>query len=147
MEPGQRGIGLNGQLPWHLPEDLKVFKQLTMGHPILMGRKTYESIGRPLPGRQSIVLTRDKNWSAPDGVIVIHHIDELSSLSLIDPEIMVIGGAEIFLHMLPVMSKIYISLLHNPYPADTFLPELEANFPHKRLVESFTDFDLMLFSK
>ncbi|WP_300782768.1 dihydrofolate reductase, partial [uncultured Akkermansia sp.] len=84
-----RGIGYRGALPWHLPDDLKTFKRITTGHPVLMGRKTYESIGRPLPGRQNIVLTRDPAWTA-EGVQVIHSAGELERLELMDPEIMVI---------------------------------------------------------
>ena len=103
-----RGIGYRGALPWHLPDDLKTFKRLTTGHPVLMGRKTYESIGRPLPGRQNIVLTRDPFWTA-EGVDVIHSVEELERLSLMDPEVMVIGGAEIFSLMMPLMSRMWIS--------------------------------------
>ena len=90
-----RGIGYRGALPWRLPDDLKTFKRITTGHPVLMGRKTYESIGRPLPGRQNIVLTRDPAWTA-EGVQVIHSVEELERLELMNPEVMVIGGAEIF---------------------------------------------------
>ena len=86
-----RGIGYRGALPWHLPDDLKTFKRITTGHPVLMGRKTYESIGRPLPGRQNIVLTRDPSWTA-EGVDVIHSVEELKRLPLMDPEVMVKEG-------------------------------------------------------
>ena len=90
-----RGIGYRGALPWHLPDDLKTFKRITTGHPVLMGRKTYESIGRPLPGRQNIVLTRDPAWTA-EGVQVVHSAGELECLELMDPEIMVIGVRRFF---------------------------------------------------
>lgn len=141
-----RGIGYRGGLPWHLPDDLKTFKRITMGHPILMGRKTYESIGKPLPGRQNIVLTRDASWRA-DGVEVIHSIDEIAGLSLQDPEVMIIGGAEIFSLFLPLMEKMWVSHVQDEYPADTFLPEFEGYLPHAHLEEKFTGFDLYLHTK
>ena len=82
----ERVIGKDGDLPWHLPEDLKLFKRHTTGHPIVMGRKTWDSIGRPLPNRQNIVLTRDKNWSA-EGAEVIHEVSDLKNLTLKDPHV------------------------------------------------------------
>lgn len=141
-----RGIGYRGELPWHLPDDLKTFKRITMGHPILMGRKTFESIGKALPGRQNIVLTRDVSWQA-DGVEVIHSIDEIAGLALQDSEVMIIGGAEIFALFLPLMGKMWVSHVQDEYPADTFLPEFEAYLPHAHLEEKFTGFDLYLHTK
>ena len=83
-------------LPWRLPDDLKTFKRITTGHPVLMGRKTYESIGRPLPGRQNIVLTRDPAWTAEGCRLIRFRGRNVERLELINPEVMVIGGAEIF---------------------------------------------------
>ena len=97
-----RAIGIRQGLPWRLSEDMKLFKRLTMGHPILMGRKTWESLGRPLPGRQNIVLTRDASFRA-EGAVVIHDVAELESLELQDKEVMVIGGAQIYELLLPNM--------------------------------------------
>ena len=102
-----RAIGLNNTMPWRLSEDLKLFKKLTMGHPILMGRKTWDSLGRPLPGRQNIVLTRSADFKAP-GAIVIHDIADLQNIELQDSEVMVIGGAQIYKLMLPYMQGIYV---------------------------------------
>ena len=93
-------IGRDNALPWHLPDDLKRFKRLTMGKPIVMGRKTFESIGKPLPGRQNIVVTRDANYRR-EGVTVVHGIDEAVRAAGDAPEIMVIGGAELFRLFLP----------------------------------------------
>src|SRR5688572_9779145 len=90
-----RVIGRNHRLPWHLPADLKRFKQLTTGHTIVMGRKTFESIGKPLLNRRNVVLTRDGNFRAP-GVEVAHELDEAIALAKDDSEVFVIGGAEIF---------------------------------------------------
>lgn len=143
MAPG-RGIGYRGALPWHLPDDLKTFKRITTGHPVLMGRKTYESIGRPLPGRQNIVLTRDPAWTA-EGVQAIHSVEELERLELMDPEVMVIGGAEIFSLMMPFMSHMWVSKVKGEYPADTFLPPFEEKLKHGSLKERFEGFDLFLY--
>lgn len=138
-----RGIGYRGTLPWHLPDDLKTFKRITTGHPVLMGRKTYESIGKPLPNRQNIVLTRNKSWSA-DGVQVIHSPEVLAGLELMNPEVMVIGGAEIFALLLPMMSRMWVSHVKADYPADTFLPQFEDRLAHAELKEQFDGFDLYL---
>lgn len=143
MAPG-RGIGYRGALPWHLPDDLKTFKRITTGHPVLMGRKTYESIGRPLPGRQNIVLTRDPAWTA-EGAQVIHSVEELEQLELMDPEVMVIGGAEIFSLMMPLLSRMWVSMVKEAYPADTYLPPFEEKFGGKKLEERFEGFDLFLY--
>src|SRR5215203_5191633 len=96
-------IGKNNRLPWHLPDDLKYFKNLTWGLPILMGRKTFDSIGKPLPGRKSIVVTRDHNWKR-EGVTVVHSIEDAITKAndLGAKEVFVIGGAEIFNTSLPV---------------------------------------------
>lgn len=139
-----RGIGYKGALPWHLPDDLKTFKRLTTGHPILMGRKTYESIGRPLPNRQSIVITRDPSWSV-EGVIVVHSVEEVAGLPLMHPEVMVIGGAEIFDLFMPHMSRMWVSRVQGSYPADTFLAPFEDRFGTEKLVERFDGFDLYLY--
>ncbi|WP_316569874.1 dihydrofolate reductase [Neobacillus sp. YIM B06451] len=118
-----RVIGNENKLPWHLPEDLKFFKRSTMGHPIAMGRKTFESIGRPLPGRENIIITRNPDFSA-DGCTVMDSIDEFVGYSKKkDEECFVIGGAEIFKEMFPFADKLYITLIHDEFPGDTFFPE------------------------
>lgn len=141
-----RAIGLNNTMPWRLSEDLKLFKRLTMGHPILMGRKTWQSLGRPLPGRQNIVLTRDKSFVA-EGATVIHSPAELEQLELMDSEVMVIGGAQIYELMLPLMSKIYVSEVHGSWPADTYFPSYRDTFPQRRELEQFDGFDSVLYSR
>lgn len=124
-----RVIGTNNKLPWYLPEDLKYFKRVTLGKPIIMGRKTFESIGRPLPGRPNIVITRDPEWSHP-GVRVVHSLDaglELGeSLALIDgvEEAVVIGGAEIYALCLPRANRLYLTQVHASINGDAFFPEL-----------------------
>jgi dihydrofolate reductase len=120
-----RLIGKDNQLPWHLPADLRYFKNVTMGHPIVMGRKTFESIGRVLPGRENIVLTRDADFHA-EGITILHSIEDVKRLSSsIDQEIFVIGGAEIFKEILPVTDRLYITDIHHAFEGDTYFPEID----------------------
>src|ERR1700758_5269804 len=100
-------IGRGNALPWRLPEDLRRFRESTLGKPILMGRKTFESIGRPLPGRTNLVLTRDRSWSA-HGVIVVHSVEEALTQAGSSDELVAIGGAEIFRLVLPFARRIYL---------------------------------------
>lgn len=117
-------IGRDGALPWHLPADLKRFKAITLGKPILMGRRTYESIGRPLPGRTNLVLTRSPGWHA-DGVEVVHSLEEAVARAGTAPELMVIGGAELYRIALPVAQRIELTRVHAEVEGDTFLPALD----------------------
>ena len=118
-------IGKNNQLIWHLPADLRFFKNLTMGHPIIMGRKTYESIGKPLPGRTTVIITRQHGFEAP-GCIVVNSIDEaISEARTIDQEVYIIGGAEIYKQALAKTDNIYLTRVHHNFDGDTFFPELD----------------------
>ena len=119
-------IGRNGSLPWHLPADLKHFKSLTLGKPVLMGRKTYESIGKPLVDRPNIVLTRNLCWEAPR-VIVVHTLDDAIKRARPAPEFMVIGGADIFAMCLPLCSRIHLTRVHATIDGDTRFPEPPAS--------------------
>lgn len=127
-----RAIGLDNQLLWHLPEDLKYFKRTTMGKPIIMGRKTFDSIGRPLPGRLNIVVTRQKDWSR-DGVKTCHSLDEAIKIAegqaMIDgaDEIMVIGGAQLYETALPLAQKIYLTRVNTTIEGDAFFPKIDEN--------------------
>ena len=122
-----RVIGRNNALPWQLPPDLKRFKELTMGHHIVMGRKTYESIGRPLPGRTSVIITRQPDYQVP-GAIVVASIDQAlkvcSEGKEIDQEIFVIGGAQIYRQSLGLCQRIYITEIQQEFDGDTLFPEL-----------------------
>ncbi|MDQ0873380.1 dihydrofolate reductase [Paenibacillus sp. V4I3] len=118
-----RAIGVNNTLPWHLPGDLKFFKSVTMGHPILMGRKTYESIGKPLPGRRNIILTQNPQFHA-EGCEVIHSVQEAVD-GFRDQELFVIGGAEIFQLFTSVVDRMYITHIEHEFEADTFMTELD----------------------
>jgi dihydrofolate reductase len=115
-------IGLDGRLPWHLPADLKRFKALTMGKPMIMGRKTFASFPAPLPGRRHIVLTRDPAWHA-DGAEVAHSPEHALALAG-EGEIAVIGGADIFSAFLPGASRLELTEVHADIPGDTFLPPI-----------------------
>jgi len=117
-------IGAKGGLPWHLPGDLEHFKTVTMGHPILMGRKTFESIGRALPGRRNIVITRQRDWSAP-GTETAASLDVALKVAGEDTAVMVIGGAEIFAQALPLADRIELTQVHSRPDGDTFFPRLD----------------------
>lgn len=125
-----RTIGRNNALPWHLPEDLQYFKRVTMGKPIIMGRKTWESIGRPLPGRSNIVITRDPAYQA-EGVKIVRSLEEAISLAesiaLIDgaEEAVVIGGAQIYALALPIAQRLYMTQVHAEVEGDAFFPQFD----------------------
>ena len=142
----ERFIGKDGGLPWHLPEDLKLFKRHTTGHPIVMGRKTWDSIGRPLPNRQSIVLTRDTTWSA-EGAEVIHRPEDLQNIQLIDPQVYIIGGAQVYNLFLPITDELLVSHIYQNYPGDTRLPPFEDQFPNVTVEEKYETFELRRYRR
>ena len=117
-------IGRNGDLPWRIPADLKFFKATTMGKPIVMGRKTWQSIGRPLPGRDNIVITRDRNFAAPGAIVVADFASAVAAAGAV-PEVMVIGGAEIYEAALPHADRIYLTEVHAMPVGDTYLRAFE----------------------
>jgi dihydrofolate reductase len=117
-----RVIGYHNQLPWRLPEDLKFFKRVTMGHPIMMGRKTFDSIGKPLPGRENIIITRDESYQK-DGCTVMNSIEDFMAYAKEkEEEIFVIGGAEIFKEVLSEADRLYLTMIHHQFEGDTFFP-------------------------
>jgi len=117
-----RVIGKDNSLPWKLPADMRHFHDLTLGKPIIMGRKTYESIGKPLPNRTNIIITRDQNYNA-EGCIVVHSIDEALKASEGNEEVMVIGGAQIYKEILPKANKMYLTIIDADFEGDAFFPE------------------------
>jgi dihydrofolate reductase len=117
-------IGSNNRLPWHLPDDLKRFKALSLGKPIVMGRRTFDSIGRPLPGRTNIVVSRQAGL-ALEGVLVVQSLDAALAAAGSVPEIVVIGGAEIFRQVLPSTDTIHLTRVHALVVGDVFFPELD----------------------
>ncbi|SKA86855.1 dihydrofolate reductase [Prosthecobacter debontii] len=130
---GNRVIGRDGTLPWHFPEDLKFFKRTTLGHPILMGRTTFESIGKPLPGRQNIVLSR--TLEPREGLTVIRHVSELASVTAGAETVFVIGGAQVYAELLPQCDALYLTLVKGDYEGDTHLPAFEHQFELKQVLE------------
>jgi dihydrofolate reductase len=121
-----RVIGANNALPWHLPADLKHFRELTMGHHVLMGRKTYESIGKPLPGRISVVITRNPNYTAANALIT-HTLEKAISSCGDDTEIFVIGGAELYRQALRLANRIYLTEIELEVAGDAHFTELDQN--------------------
>jgi dihydrofolate reductase len=120
-----RVIGAGTKIPWHLPNELQLFKRLTMGHPIVMGRRTYESIGRLLPGRTTVIVTHQDDYHVP-GAIVAHSIPEALAACERDDEVFVIGGAALFRETLPLAHRIYLTVVDAEPEGDTFMPEFDA---------------------
>jgi dihydrofolate reductase len=127
-----RVIGRGSQIPWHIPGEQKWFKEVTMGHPILMGGRTFESIGRPLPGRQNLVVSRTRSWA---GVEIIRDLSQFDPEQY-SPEVYVIGGAEIYAQLLDRCRELLITRLKTEYEGDVYFPEFESKF---RLVEQFRE--------
>src|SRR5262245_27212443 len=122
----QRGIGKAGKLPWRLSSDLKKFRELTMGHHIIVGRKTYESIGKPLPGRQMIIVTRDKDYQAKD-CLITHTIQDAIELACDknESEVFICGGADIYNQSIDLVDRMYLTLVDAEIAADAFFPEFD----------------------
>ena len=124
-----RGLGFGNKLPWHLPDDLKRFKELTSGHMVIMGRKTYESIGRPLPNRENIIITRNPVYKA-DGCVVVGSMEDALREAAVaeenrNDEVFIIGGAEIYALGLPYADKMYLTFVDADVPMDAFFPEFD----------------------
>lgn len=135
----RRVIGRDGAMPWHLPADLAFFKRSTSGHPVVMGRKTYESIGRPLPRRRNIVLTRDPAWRAK-GVETIHRPEDLARTPELPATVFVIGGAKVYEAFLPWTDELLVSHLRDEHEGDTWFPDPEPGFRVVETVEEHPDF-------
>jgi dihydrofolate reductase len=118
-------IGKDNQLIWHLPADLRHFKQKTMGHPMIMGRKTFESIGKPLPGRTTIIVTRQEDYQA-EGCIIVNSVEAAiaKGKELDSEQVSIVGGAEIYKQALPFIDTLYLTQVHHTFEGDTFFPEL-----------------------
>jgi len=119
-----RTIGINNTLPWRIPEDLKHFKALTMGHHMIMGRKTFESIGKPLPGRTTVVVSRDRSLKI-DGCVVAHSLQEAVAACANDPQIFMVGGADIYAQALGLADKLYITEIQQDVAGDAWFPEFD----------------------
>lgn len=132
-----RLIGSGNQLPWHLPADLRFFKQTTMGKPIVMGRKTHQSIGKALPGRRNIIVTRDPDFSA-ENCEIVHGIDAAMELCTACEEVMLIGGASLYQQTLERATRLYITQIHHEFDGDTWFPEFDYSAWR---IENRSDFD------
>jgi dihydrofolate reductase len=150
-----RLIGNKNQLPWHLPADLAHFKQVTMGKPIIMGRKTYESIGRPLPGRTNIVLTRDEGYQA-DGIVLTGSLENALDLAASEgaEEVMIIGGSNIYAQALDHSGRLYLTLVDAEYEGDAWFPEIDmekwqqvSTEAHSADEKNPVDYRFMIFEK
>lgn len=120
-------LGKDNQLLWHLPEDFKRFKTLTSGHYIIMGRKTFESFPKPLPNRTHIIITRQNDYQAPEGCILVSSLEKAMELCPANEEAFVIGGGEIYQQALNIVDKIDVTRVHTTIDADTFFPEIDTN--------------------
>jgi dihydrofolate reductase len=118
-----RGIGMNNNLPWHLPADMANVKKLTLGHTLIMGRKTFESLRRPLPGRTNVILTQNPTYQAP-GCIIIHTVEEALTRFKAE-ELFIFGGAEVYKLFMPYVDKMYVTYIDEAFQADTFFPEID----------------------
>ena len=136
-----RVIGVENRLPWHIPEDLKRFRKITTGHPIIMGRKTYESIGKPLPNRTNIVITRNRDYRE-EGVVTCFSLKEAIEWASRAPgsdEVFVIGGGEIFKEALPIADRIYLTEVNWPFDGDAFFPEFNEKAFAEKNRETLSD--------
>ncbi|MDR2882874.1 MAG: dihydrofolate reductase [Alistipes sp.] len=118
-------IGCGGAMPWHISEDLRMFKRVTGGHPVAMGRRTFESLRQPLPGRTNVVVTRNPRWSAP-GVLSSGSLQEAVTMFPPEEEVFVIGGGEIYREAMPLADRFYLTRIHAGYDGDTFFPAWDA---------------------
>ena len=116
-------LGKNNKLIWHIPDDLKRFKKLTLGHSVIMGRKTFESIAKPLPQRKNIILTRNKNYKAK-GAVIAHNVKEALNFCENDNQPFIIGGGEIYKLFMSISNKIELTRIHKSYDGDAFFPEI-----------------------
>ncbi len=120
-----RVIGVDNRLPWRLPADLKHFRALTTGHTILMGRKTYESFPRPLPDRRHVIITRDRNYQAAMGCLVVHTVEAALAAAGNDDEVFVIGGGSLYAQVLPRAERLYVTLIDSDFIGDTRFPDFD----------------------
>ncbi|MFV0308762.1 MAG: dihydrofolate reductase [Desertimonas sp.] len=141
-------IGADGGLPWHLPEDFEHFKRTTLGHVLVMGRATFESIGRPLPDRTTIVLTRNPRWSPPVGVWVAGSIDEALARAVeLDDEVYIAGGAAVYAAAMPHSDVLVISEIPLCPPADTFFPPIDPSVWHEAERRHHDGFDVVRWER
>ena len=131
-----RVIGADNKIPWHLPNELKLFKSLTLGHHVVMGRKTYDSIKRLLPGRTTVIVTRRPDYEVP-GAIVVHSVQDALEACRTDEECFIIGGAELFRETLPIADRLYLTVVDAEPAGDTLMPEFDMDRWRETSSQSF----------
>jgi dihydrofolate reductase len=136
-------IGADGRMPWHLPEDLRMFRKLTMGGVVVMGRKTFESIGKPLPGRTNVVITRQTDFH-PEGAEVVHSLGEALEKH---PDCFIIGGAEIYRQALPLADRLYMTKIKTAYKGDTIFPKTDLRRWHRLSSEDHGTFAFNVYTR
>ena len=146
-------IGAENALPWHIPADLRHFRQITMGKPLIMGRHTHESIGRALPGRTNIIITRDRNYQR-ESCCVVHSLEEAWAVCQGAPEVMVMGGASLYQQCLPLAQRIYLTLIHTSVEGDTRFPDLDktqwrevAREDHLKDADNVYDYSFLVYER
>lgn len=143
-----RVIGSHNTIPWDLPADRKRFRELTMGHAVIMGRKTFESLPAPLAGRKTIIITRQKDYQA-NGSYIAHDLPSALELAAGTEEVFICGGGDIYRQSLPLARRVYLTIIHRNYAGDTFFPELPADFvmASKETIENDPAFSFVLFTR
>ena len=139
-----RVIGCEGRIPWHLPEDFQWFKRMTLGGVVIMGRRTFESLGKPLPGRQNVVLSRRASM---EGVTLVRTLEELRSRYSKREDCWIIGGAELYGQTLADCTDLYLSLVEGRPPGDAFFPDFEDGFEAPELIEAKTGFSILRYRR
>jgi dihydrofolate reductase len=140
-------IGNQNKLPWHFPEELKYFRKVTLGKPVIMGRKTFESLGnRPLPDRKNIILSRDKNFSATDCIVVDSPEAAIKAVEK-EREIMVIGGAQVYQQFLPLATRLYLTIIHQEYVGDAYFPTVNWNEWESIAEDPRDEYTIKIFDK
>jgi dihydrofolate reductase len=141
-----RVIGIENRIPWRLPDDLKLFKKITMGHVILMGRKTFESIGKPLPGRTNLVVSRGAHFAGVEMIRDLEHFDP-ARFEMNGQEIFVIGGTEIYKRLLHRCQKLYVTHVHRECAGDSYFPEFESIFQKTEKIAESHEFDTFIYRR
>ena len=144
-----RVIGRDNAIPWHIPADMQRFRAITMGHPLIMGRKTFESIGRPLPGRKTVILTRIPDYRA-EGSIVVHSLRKALDECAGADEVFICGGGEVYREALPLASRIYLTVVHGEVAGDTLFPDIPDEFveaARENATENMFSFTFILYQR
>jgi dihydrofolate reductase len=143
-----RVIGRGNSIPWNIPSDQQRFREITMGHPVILGRKTFEIIGRPLPGRRNIVLTRNRNYRA-EGAVIVHDLDAAFAAGMDADEVFVCGGGMVFHETIALADRIYLSLIHRKYKGDVFFPDIPPDFVevHKEEIDNTPPYSFVIYER